>query len=212
MTGQDLIKEILMFVPEVRGSVDTVKAWINQAIRDIESVEDWGYMVTTKPETAASEIQSPLDMSSDRPKRVFAFFIDGKQLTPIEPFSEFSKIALGGSGYVFYGLENDRLHWKPATPIPSGTSYEIRFYARSAEVDESTSDNWLLNNAYSLVKYKTLMHAAAYTKNVDMLQQYGGLYQLELETLRSRFGIMTDLEKQMQSGRSQQQITSGGSQ
>jgi len=209
MTGQDLIKEILMFVPEVRGSVDTVKAWINQAIRDIESVEDWEYMIRIKKETAASEIQSPLDMSSDRPKRVFDFFINGKQLTPIEPFSEFSKIALGGSGYVFYGLENDRLHWRPATPIAAGTSYEIRFYARSAEVDENTNDNWLLNNAYSLVKYKTLMHAAAYTKNVDMLQQFGGLYQLELDTLRSRFGIMTAADKQLLAG---QQQAVGGSQ
>jgi len=204
MTGQDLIKEILMFVPEVRGSVDTVKTWINQAIRDIESIEDWEYMITIKKGVAASEIQPPLDMSSDRPKRVFDFFIVGRQLTPIEPFSEFSKIALGGSGYVFYGLENDRLHWRPATPISAGTSYEIRFYARSAEVDENTSDNWLLNNAYSLVKYKALMHAAAYTKNVDMLQQYGGLYQLELETLRRRFGIMTDAEKQIFAASTQQ--------
>jgi len=206
MTGQDLIKEILIFVPEVRGSVDTVKAWINQAIRDIESIEDWEYMVRIKEETASSEIQPPLDMSSDRPKRVFDFFIDGKQLVLIEPFSEFSKIALGGSGYVFFGLENNKLHWRPTTPIASGMSYEIRFYARSDEVDESTSDNWLLNNAYNLVKYKTLMHAAAYTKNVDMLQQYGGLYQLELETLRRRFGIMTDAEKQIFAASTQQNM------
>ena len=39
MTGQDLLKEILLHVPELRGAVDVVRGWLNQAIRDIEGLK-----------------------------------------------------------------------------------------------------------------------------------------------------------------------------
>ena len=211
MTGQDLIKEILMFVPELRGSVETVKSWINQAVRDIEGTEDWEYMISEIETTAGEDIHSPLDMTSMRPKRVFEFMVAGRPLTLVEPFYQFVNLNVSGDVQVFYSLKNDMLYWKPEVPIGSGVDFMVRFFARSPEIDESTSNNWLLNNAYNLVKYKTLMNAAAYTKNIEMLKQYGGLYQLELEELRKRFGIMTDADRQMLVN-AQQQTTSGGNQ
>lgn len=200
MTGQDLIKEILLHVPEVRGAVDVVKSWINQAIRDVEGAEDWEFMIAEQTTTVDSNgLTAPLDLSSQNVKRPFKTIITKSgvvlPLTPVEPFAEFKKIDLGGAEPVFWGYENGKVYWKPETALGDGDKVQVFFYKRSEEVDENTTDNWLLNNAYECVKYRVLASAMGYTKQQNLMQTYMGMFSAELDALRARFGLPTNADK-----------------
>ena len=201
MTGQDFIKEILLHVPELRGAVDVVRRWLNQAIRDVEGAEDWEFMINVHTNTVGAGGQtSPYDMSGNRMKKPFKLILTHSSvtysLTLVEPFAEFKKIDLDGTSPVFWGYENEKLHWRPEIGLVENDTIKVFFYQRSEEVDENTTDNWLLNNAFECVKYRVLASAMGYTKNKDMMQTYMAMYTAELDALRERFGLATSTEKQ----------------
>ena len=116
MTGQDLLKEILLHVPELRGAVDVVRRWLNQAIRDIEGAEDWEFMINeyTKAITQNGDtITSPLNTATEnlRMKKPFKVVITHSgttyATTLVEPFSEFKKLDFICTNPVFCGYENE---------------------------------------------------------------------------------------------------------
>jgi hypothetical protein len=189
MTGGDFVKEILMHVPEVRGSLDTVYRWLNQAIWDIESLEDWPFMASLFQHTFSGDGVSPFDMSSERPRDLMRVEIGDITLTIVDKFEDFVLTEVSGDTPAVCSLNKQKLYWKPEVSAADDTQLKVWHLQRSETVTETTEDNWLLNNSYELVKFKVLISACAYTKQQEMVDKYATLFEAELNNLRERFGI-----------------------
>jgi hypothetical protein len=71
-------------------------------------------------------------------------------------------------------------------PTPNATyDAELLYYSKLDTLSDSTTSNWLLEEAPDVYLYGTLMHSAPYLKDDQRIAIWAGLYQAGIDTLNS---------------------------
>lgn len=74
----------------------------------------------------------------------------------------------------FYALIGGQFEFYPT---PDGTySSDLLYYAKTPALSDSNATNWLLDEAYDVYLYGSLLHTAPYLQEDERIQTWGALY------------------------------------
>lgn len=80
------------------------------------------------------------------------------------------------TGLPKYYADYDFFHWLVVPTPTDDLPIEIAYYQVANLIDETTSTNWLTDNAPDLLLYATMLEASPFLKNPDKTQEWNAMY------------------------------------